>query len=70
MNTQCKLDTLDPLSQQLDDENVSLEFQVMSLEKENEHLKAIYQNIFDFIKQTRAQTKIKIDSLQEKLKDT
>nr|GEW15286.1 Gag-Pol polyprotein [Tanacetum cinerariifolium] len=42
INTQCELDTLDPLSQQLDDENMSLEFQVMSLEKENEHLKAIY----------------------------
>ncbi|GJU28748.1 ribonuclease H-like domain-containing protein [Tanacetum coccineum] len=38
MNTQCASDTLDPLSQKLDDENVSLEFQVMSLEKENEHL--------------------------------
>ncbi|GKB31966.1 retrovirus-related pol polyprotein from transposon TNT 1-94 [Tanacetum coccineum] len=39
MNTQCSSNTLDPLSQKLDDENPSLEFQVMSLEKENEHLK-------------------------------
>ncbi|GJT97145.1 retrovirus-related pol polyprotein from transposon TNT 1-94 [Tanacetum coccineum] len=45
--------TLDHFSQKLNDENVSLEFQVMSLEKENEHLKAIYQNLFDSIKQTR-----------------
>ncbi|GJY67741.1 hypothetical protein Tco_0470723 [Tanacetum coccineum] len=53
----------------LDDENMSLEFQVLSLEKENEHLKSIYQNLFDSIKQTRAQTKLETDSLQEKLKD-
>ncbi|GKB99565.1 hypothetical protein Tco_0985702 [Tanacetum coccineum] len=39
MNTQCASNILDSLSQKLDDENVSLEFQVMSLEKENEHLK-------------------------------
>ncbi|GKB27227.1 retrovirus-related pol polyprotein from transposon TNT 1-94 [Tanacetum coccineum] len=39
VNTQCASNILDPLSQKLDDENVSLEFQVMSLEKENEHLK-------------------------------
>ncbi|GKA83543.1 hypothetical protein Tco_0805138 [Tanacetum coccineum] len=39
MNTQCESDTLDPMSQKLDDENVSIEFHVMSLEKENEHLK-------------------------------
>ncbi|GKB14029.1 hypothetical protein Tco_0847952 [Tanacetum coccineum] len=70
MNTLCESNTLDHLSQKLDDENVSLEFQVMSLEKENEHLKAIYENLFDSIKQTRAQTKIKTDSLQEKLNDT
>ncbi|GKC25615.1 hypothetical protein Tco_1027765 [Tanacetum coccineum] len=43
---------------------------VMFLEKENEHLKAIYQTLFDSIKQTRAQAKIKTDSLQEKLNDT
>ncbi|GJW75182.1 hypothetical protein Tco_0134552 [Tanacetum coccineum] len=64
------VNTLDPLSQKLDDENVSLEFQVMPLEKENKHLKSIYQNLFDSIKQTRAQTKIKTDSLPEKLHDT
>ncbi|GJX55453.1 retrovirus-related pol polyprotein from transposon TNT 1-94 [Tanacetum coccineum] len=36
MNTQCASNTLDPLSQKFEDENVSLEFQVMSLEKEND----------------------------------
>ncbi|GJZ17753.1 retrovirus-related pol polyprotein from transposon TNT 1-94 [Tanacetum coccineum] len=36
MNTQCSSSTLDPLSQKFEDENVSLEFQVMSLEKEND----------------------------------
>ncbi|GKC41622.1 retrovirus-related pol polyprotein from transposon TNT 1-94, partial [Tanacetum coccineum] len=70
MNTQCALNTIDPLSQKLDDENVSLEFQVMSLEKENVHLKAIYKNLFESIKHTRTQTKIKTDSLQEKLNNT
>ncbi|GKC75995.1 hypothetical protein Tco_1126769 [Tanacetum coccineum] len=43
---------------------------VLSLEKENEHLNSIYQNLFDSIKQTRALAKLKIDSLQEKLNDT
>ncbi|GKC12431.1 hypothetical protein Tco_1009213 [Tanacetum coccineum] len=36
----------------------------------NEHLKAIYKNLFESIKHTRTQTKIKTDSLQEKLNDT
>nr|GEW16320.1 retrovirus-related Pol polyprotein from transposon TNT 1-94 [Tanacetum cinerariifolium] len=70
LNTQCASNILDPLSHKLNDENVFLEFQVMSLEKENEHLKSIYQNLFDSVKQTQAQTKLKIDSLQEKLNDT
>ncbi|GJU83949.1 retrovirus-related pol polyprotein from transposon TNT 1-94 [Tanacetum coccineum] len=67
MNNHYASDTLDSLSYKLD-ENVSLEFQVLSLEKENEHLKLIYQRLFDSIKQTQAQTKLKTDSLQEKLK--
>ncbi|GJV64866.1 hypothetical protein Tco_1475694 [Tanacetum coccineum] len=70
MNTQCESNTLDSLSQKLEDENVSLEFQVLNLAKENEHLKSIYQNLFDSIKQTQAQTKLKTDSLEEKLNDT
>ncbi|GJR17315.1 retrovirus-related pol polyprotein from transposon TNT 1-94 [Tanacetum coccineum] len=52
LNTQCESETLDSLSQKHYDENVSLEFQVMFLQKENEHLKAIYQNLFDSIKDT------------------
>ncbi|GJS73840.1 hypothetical protein Tco_0706681 [Tanacetum coccineum] len=39
-------DTLDPLSQKLENENVELEFQVRNYEKENAHLKAVYKNLF------------------------
>ncbi|GKA34711.1 retrovirus-related pol polyprotein from transposon TNT 1-94 [Tanacetum coccineum] len=46
MNTQCASNTLDSLSQKLDDENVSLEFQVLSLEKRNKHLNAQLQAKF------------------------
>ncbi|GJW43778.1 hypothetical protein Tco_0072577 [Tanacetum coccineum] len=70
INTQCASNTLDFLSRKLEDENVSLEFQVLSYAKENEHLKTIYKNQFDSIKVTRAQTKIITDSLQQKLNDT
>ncbi|GJY54625.1 hypothetical protein Tco_0446289 [Tanacetum coccineum] len=42
---------------------------VLSLEKENERLKLVYQNLFDFIKQTRNQTNLKTNSLQGKLND-
>ncbi|GJZ96129.1 hypothetical protein Tco_0668463 [Tanacetum coccineum] len=66
-NTQCASNTL--LSQKLEDENVSLEFQVRNYAKENEHLKTTYKNLFDSIKVTRAHTKFIIDSLQEKLYD-
>ncbi|GJS16006.1 retrovirus-related pol polyprotein from transposon TNT 1-94 [Tanacetum coccineum] len=70
MDTQCASDTLDPLSQKLEDENVSLEFQVLNYAKENAHLKTTYKNLFDSINVTRAQTKIINDSLQDKLNDT
>ncbi|GJX18234.1 hypothetical protein Tco_0785181 [Tanacetum coccineum] len=69
-NTQCASNTLDPLSQKLDDENVSLEFQVLNYAKENSHLKTTYKNLFDSIKVTQAWTKLITDSLQEKLHDT
>ncbi|GJV31423.1 retrovirus-related pol polyprotein from transposon TNT 1-94 [Tanacetum coccineum] len=69
-NTKCASNTLDPLSQKLEDGNVSLEFQVLNYEKENAHLKIIYKNLFDSIKVIRAQTKIITDSLQDKLHDT
>ncbi|GJR80588.1 hypothetical protein Tco_0151373 [Tanacetum coccineum] len=66
-DTQCTSNTLDPVSQKLKDENVSLEFQVRSYAKENEHLKTIYKNMFDSIKVTQDQTRSIIDSLQKQL---
>ncbi|GJR22923.1 hypothetical protein Tco_0971450 [Tanacetum coccineum] len=51
MDTQCASKTLDPLSQKLEDENVSLEFQVLNYAKENAHLKTTYKNLFGSIKQ-------------------
>ncbi|GJU50885.1 hypothetical protein Tco_1220440 [Tanacetum coccineum] len=64
------LNTLDPLSQKLENENLELEFQVLNYAKENAHLKTTYKNLFDSIKVTRAQTKAIIDSLHDKLHDT
>ncbi|GJT65517.1 hypothetical protein Tco_1016997 [Tanacetum coccineum] len=69
-DTPCVSDTLDPLPQKLENENVELEFQVRNYEKENAHLKTAYKNLFDSINVTRAQTKLIIDSLQNKLHDT
>ncbi|GJT88566.1 hypothetical protein Tco_1070283 [Tanacetum coccineum] len=62
--------TLDPLPQKLEIENIELEYQVLSYEKENAHLKTAYKNLFDSINVTRAQTKTIIDSLQDKLHNT
>ncbi|GKD10253.1 hypothetical protein Tco_1189938, partial [Tanacetum coccineum] len=69
-DTPCVSNTLDPLSQKLENENVELEFQVRNYEKEIAHLKTTYKNLFDSIKVTRTQTKAIIDSLQDKLHDT
>ncbi|GKE14532.1 retrovirus-related pol polyprotein from transposon TNT 1-94, partial [Tanacetum coccineum] len=69
-DTSCVSDTLDPLSQKLENENVELEFQVLNYVREIEHLKTIYKHLFDSIFVTRAQTKSIIDSLQDKLHDT
>ncbi|GJX11758.1 hypothetical protein Tco_0201617, partial [Tanacetum coccineum] len=69
-DTPCVSDTLDPLPQKLENENVELEFQDRNYEKENAHLKTAYKNLFDSINVTRAQTKMIIDSLQNKLHDT
>ncbi|GJS89492.1 retrovirus-related pol polyprotein from transposon TNT 1-94 [Tanacetum coccineum] len=69
-DTSCVSNTLDPLSQKLENENVELEFQVLNYAKENAHLKTTYKNLFDSISVTQAQTKIIIDSLQDKLLDT
>ncbi|GJT90212.1 hypothetical protein Tco_1079057 [Tanacetum coccineum] len=62
--------TLDPLSQKQENENVELEFQVLNYAKENEHLKTTYKNLFDSINVTRTQTKLLTNSLQEQLHDT
>nr|GEW34785.1 hypothetical protein [Tanacetum cinerariifolium] len=69
-DTQCALNTLDPLSHKPKDENVSLEFQVLCYAKENVHLKTTYKNLFDSIKVTQAQTNSIIDSFQKQLYDT
>ncbi|GJR83838.1 retrovirus-related pol polyprotein from transposon TNT 1-94 [Tanacetum coccineum] len=69
-DTPCVSDTLDPLPQKLENENVELEYQVWNYEKENAHLKTAYKNLFDSIKVTQTQTKAIIDSLQDKLHDT
>ncbi|GJV89510.1 hypothetical protein Tco_1533448 [Tanacetum coccineum] len=69
-DTPCVSNTLDPLSQKLEDENVELEFQVIYYAKENAHLKTTYKNLFDSISMTQDQTKTMIDSLQNKLHDT
>ncbi|GJX11878.1 hypothetical protein Tco_0201737 [Tanacetum coccineum] len=49
MDTPCVSDTLDSLSQKLENENVKLEFQVLNYAKENAHLKTTYKNLFDSI---------------------
>ncbi|GJQ94979.1 hypothetical protein Tco_0006118 [Tanacetum coccineum] len=69
-DTPCVSNTLDPLPQKLENENVELEFQVRNYENENDHLKTAYKNLFDSINVTRNQTKLIIDSLQNKLQDT
>ncbi|GKA75483.1 hypothetical protein Tco_0781861 [Tanacetum coccineum] len=70
-NLQTELEhTPDPLSQNLENEKVELEFQVLNYAKENAHLKATYKNMFDSISVTRAQTKTIINSLHDKLHDT
>nr|GEU84294.1 hypothetical protein [Tanacetum cinerariifolium] len=69
-DTQCASNTIDPLSQKLEDENMSLESQVLNYAKENVHLKTTYKNLFDSIKVIQAQTNSIIDSLQKKLYDT
>nr|GEY53031.1 hypothetical protein [Tanacetum cinerariifolium] len=69
-DTSCVSNTLNPLSQQLENENVELEFEVLNYAKENAHLKITYKNLFDSISVTRTRTKTIIDSLQNKLHDT
>nr|GEV10729.1 integrase, catalytic region, zinc finger, CCHC-type, peptidase aspartic, catalytic [Tanacetum cinerariifolium] len=49
--------------EKLEHENVSLDFQVQSLIKECDNVKAEYQRLFDSIKKTRSQTQKEIDEL-------
>nr|GEW72112.1 integrase, catalytic region, zinc finger, CCHC-type, peptidase aspartic, catalytic [Tanacetum cinerariifolium] len=49
--------------EKLEHENVSLDFQVQSLIKERDNVKAEYQKLFDSIKKTRSQTQKEIDEL-------
>ncbi|GKB07534.1 hypothetical protein Tco_0835818 [Tanacetum coccineum] len=65
--TQCESPNLDSKIQKIEDENVSLAFQVSSLVKEQEHNKLEYKKLYDSIKQARAKTKLQTDSLQQKL---
>ncbi|GJW36030.1 hypothetical protein Tco_0058950 [Tanacetum coccineum] len=51
----------------IEDENMSLDFQVSSLVKERKHIKLEYKKLYDSIKQTWAKTKLQTDSLQQKL---
>nr|GEY15545.1 retrovirus-related Pol polyprotein from transposon TNT 1-94 [Tanacetum cinerariifolium] len=69
-DTSCVSDTLNPLSQKLENENVELEFQVLNYAKENAHLKTTYKNLFDSISVSRTQTKTIIASLKNKLQNT
>ncbi|GJW02022.1 hypothetical protein Tco_1560878 [Tanacetum coccineum] len=69
-DTSCASDTLDPLSQKLENENVELEFQVRNYKKEIAHLKTTFKNLFDSISVTLAQTKTLTDSLQTQLQDS
>ncbi|GJQ96918.1 integrase, catalytic region, zinc finger, CCHC-type containing protein [Tanacetum coccineum] len=47
----------------LEDENVSLDFNVQSLIKERDNAKMEYKNLFDLIKKTRSQTQKEMDEL-------
>ncbi|GJY03133.1 integrase, catalytic region, zinc finger, CCHC-type containing protein [Tanacetum coccineum] len=51
--------------EKLENENVSLAFQVQSLVKERENIKLEYQNLFDSIKKTRVQSQEEINELIE-----
>nr|GEV75752.1 retrovirus-related Pol polyprotein from transposon TNT 1-94 [Tanacetum cinerariifolium] len=69
-DTSCASDTLNLLSQKLENENVQIEFQVLNYAKENAHLKNTYKNLFDSISLTRTQTKTIFASLQNELQNT
>nr|GFC65645.1 hypothetical protein [Tanacetum cinerariifolium] len=66
-DTSCVSNTLNPLSQKLENAKVELEFQVLNYARENAHLKTTYKNMFDSISVSCVQTETKIDSLQNEL---
>ncbi|GJU83288.1 hypothetical protein Tco_1285653 [Tanacetum coccineum] len=67
--TQCESPNFYSRIQKIEDENVSLAFQVSSLVKERENIMLEYKKLYDSIKQTRAKTRLQTDSLQQKLND-
>nr|GEV40554.1 hypothetical protein [Tanacetum cinerariifolium] len=69
-DTSCVSDTLNPLSQKLENENMELEFQVLNYAREIAHLKTTYKNLFDFISVACTQTKTIIASMQNELQNT
>ena len=48
-DTPCVSDTIDPLSQKLEDENVKLKFQVLNFAKENTHLKITFKTFLTLL---------------------
>ncbi|GKB20149.1 retrovirus-related pol polyprotein from transposon TNT 1-94 [Tanacetum coccineum] len=63
-DTPCVSDTLDPLSQKLENENVELEFQVLNYAKENAHLKTTYKNLIDPRKTSREDKFVPINKIK------
>nr|GEV23449.1 retrovirus-related Pol polyprotein from transposon TNT 1-94 [Tanacetum cinerariifolium] len=57
-DTPSALNALDPLNQKLESKIVELEFQVVNYEREINHLKTTYKNLFDSIKSNRAKAKL------------
>ncbi|GKB94798.1 retrovirus-related pol polyprotein from transposon TNT 1-94 [Tanacetum coccineum] len=66
-DTPCVSDTLDPLSQKLDNENVELEFQIKNYAKENAHLKTAYKNLFDSINDTTKGASVNTQSCKQSI---
>ncbi|GJX53749.1 hypothetical protein Tco_0282118 [Tanacetum coccineum] len=64
LKTVCETSLISKM-EKLENENVSLEFQVQSLIKERENVKLEYQKLFDSIKKTQTQTQGEINELIE-----
>ncbi|GJU36955.1 retrovirus-related pol polyprotein from transposon TNT 1-94 [Tanacetum coccineum] len=62
---QKRINILENDMEKLDNENVSLNFQVQSLIKERENVKLEYQKLFNSIKKTRTQTQGEVNELIE-----